>query len=118
MLKSRGWRTELMHGNMYQKGIPDLYVMHPDHGTRWIDAKVAGKYSFTKDQKKTWPAWHFKYNVGIWILTGGGQDQYDLLFGPPNWLDFWKKAWGDPKRLAEGPDIDRIIEPLLDERVE
>lgn len=118
MLKARKWRSHIMHGNAYQFGIPDLYCMHREYGQRWIDAKVAGKYSFTKAQKQTWPIWHFQYKVGIWILTGDEQNQYDRLFGPPNWLDYWKKSWGDPKKYLDGPDIDVILAKIGEEQLD
>jgi hypothetical protein len=114
MLQGRGWGVEITHGNAYMKGFPDLYVMHADHGTRWIDAKVEGQYSYTKAQKRLWPRWHFNYKVGIWIMTGADQLQYDRLFHAPNWLDYWKPVWGDPKSFLLEPDIDGILDRLED----
>lgn len=111
-LEGHGWGCKIMHGNAYQSGVPDLYVMHRRHGTRWIDAKVEGRYNFTKAQKRVWPEWHFKYKVGIWILTEGSEDQYQRLFQPPNWLDYWKDRWGDPRNYIEGPDIDAILDTI------
>jgi hypothetical protein len=112
-LKGHGWGVKIMHGNAYQSGVPDLYAMHYDYlPPRWIDAKVEGRYSFTKAQKWTWPVWHFKYRVGIWILTDGSEEQYQRLFKPPNWLDYWKPAWGDPKDYLDGPDIDSILDNI------
>ena len=112
LLDGLGWRSHIMHGNAYQYGIPDLYVIHREYGTRWIDAKVEGRYNFTKHQKNLWPIWHFQYKVGIWILTAGTMEQYDLLFQAPNWLDYWKDSWGDPRNYLEGPDIDSILDTI------
>lgn len=92
-LEWRGWLVERLIGNALQTGIPDLFTSHPAHGQRWIDVKREGAYSFTQAQKIKWPIWE-KYGVGIWILTGPGQAQYDRLFGPPNWRDYWKPSWG------------------------
>jgi hypothetical protein len=86
--------VERMIGNAFQSGIPDLYCYHPKYGERWIDAKVDGQYSFTKAQRFKWPIWE-KYGVGIWILTGANQQQYDRLFKAPNWRDYWKPQWGE-----------------------
>jgi len=109
MLQGRGWKVHIMHGNMFQKGIPDLYVMHPREGTRWIDAKVHGRYNFTTAQRKTWPEWHFHYKVGIWIMTAGTAEQYAWLFKAPNWLDYWKSSWGNPMDYIGDMDPDKIL---------
>jgi hypothetical protein len=104
-LEARGWLVERMIGNAFQTGIPDLYCHHPKWDYRWIDVKVKGRYSFTKAQKHKWPLWE-KYGAHIWILTGATQEQYDLLFGPPNWRQFWKSSW-DTKI-----DIDALLDEL------
>lgn len=113
MLKGLGWGVFLTHGNAYQSGFPDLYAIHYHYGARWIDVKVEGKYSFTNAQKLIWPVWSLKFGIGIWILTGADQEQYKRLFEPPNWLDYWKQPWGDPRdwveKWVEGPDIQKII---------
>lgn len=109
-LKARGWLVERMIGNAYQTGIPDLYCHHPKWGTRWIDVKRPGKnYSFTKAQKIKWPLWD-SFRVGVWILTAATQEEYDKLFGPPNWRDFWKASWG------QVPDIDALLDKLSAEQ--
>ena len=96
--RDRSWFVQTFHGNIYQSGVPDLYVYQSKFGERWIDVKVKGKYSFTKRQRQQWPIWE-KYQVGIWILTDATQEQYDKLFKPPNWRDFWKPVWDEePKR--------------------
>lgn len=101
-------------GNAFQKGLPDLFLGHPKHGWRWVDIKVLGAYSFTKAQKLKWPEWE-KYGVGIWILGATARDdctvqhmtrEYEKLFGPPNWRDFWRDSWG------ELGDVDKMIEEL------
>lgn len=104
-LVPRGWLVEITHGNAYQTGFPDLLLAHPKWGQRWVDVKVRGKYSFTKAQKLKWPLWE-QHGIGIWILVEATQEEYDKLFGPPNWRKYWKKSWG------ELPDIDALIEEL------
>lgn len=104
-LKDRHWLVERMIGNAYQIGIPDLYLFNRKWGERWVDVKVEGEYSFTKAQKLKWPIWE-SFGVGIWILTGSDQANYNKLFQPPNWRDYWKSSWG------EIPDIDALIEEL------
>ncbi len=104
-LEVRDWLVERMIGNAFQKGIPDLYIHHRKWGARWIDVKVEGKYSFTRDQKRKWPIWE-QHGVGIWILTGADQANYDKLFRPPNWRDYWKPSWGQLH------DIDTLLDEL------
>lgn len=103
-LSDRGWLVERMIGNAYQSGIPDLYCFHPTWLSRWIDVKVEGRYSFTRQQRIKWPRWE-KFGVGIWILTGADQSQYDRLFGPPNWRNYWKPQW-------ELPDVDALLDQV------
>jgi len=107
-LQCREWRVERMIGNALQTGIPDLYAFHRRHGERWIDVKTPGRYSFTNAQKIKWPIWA-DFNRGIWILTAANQIEYDKLFQPPNWKDFWKPTWGVI------PDIESLL-ALLDEQ--
>lgn len=110
-LEARGWLVERMIGNALQMGIPDLYCHHPKWSYRWIDCKQPKKYSFTKAQKQKWPKWE-KSGVGIWILTAGTQEEYDKLFAPPNWRQFWKPSWG------QLPDVDALIEELVQQHRE
>jgi hypothetical protein len=44
----------------------------------------------------------------IWILTAATQEQYDLLFKPPNWRDFWKPSFAVPTKA----DIDAMLDEL------
>lgn len=107
-LECRKWLVEATHGNLYQRGFPDLFCHHKQWGYRWIDCKVKGRYSFTRDQKRKWPAWE-AHGVGIWILTAATQEEYDKLFKPPNWRDYWKPQWGVI------PDIDALLDEITDE---
>jgi hypothetical protein len=116
-LENKKWHVERLIGNAYQSGIPDLYIGHLNYGCRWIDIKVYGDYSFTKAQKKKWPIWE-KYGIGIWIIGAESRDsctkkhmlkEYEILFQPPNWRDFWLDKW-DQK-----PDIDKMLDGLENE---
>lgn len=95
MLRGRGWMVEKTNGNLFQTGFPDLYISHPRWGQRWIDCKVEGQYQFTRAQRQKWPVWDAS-GIGIWILTGSSQEDYDKLFRPPNWKDYWKDSYGTP----------------------
>lgn len=104
-VEARGWFTRSTHGNAYQTGFPDVYMHHRKWGQRWVDLKVPGKYSFTKAQKIEWPLWE-QAGIGIWIITGANQSEYDKLFGPPNWRQYWKASWGVL------PDVNKLLEEL------
>lgn len=115
-LENKGWLVERMIGNAFQKGIPDIYIAHPNYGTRWIDIKVYGKYSFTKPQRQKWPEWE-QAGIGIWIIGAPSPEEcdkalmlheYTKLFKPPNWRDFWKDSWN------EKPDINKMIDEMVE----
>lgn len=91
-LQKRGWLVERMVGNAFQYGIPDLYCHHPKYGHRWIDVKNPDSYEFTKHQKVKWPLWD-KFGVGIWIIVDATEEEYDKLFKPPNWREYWKEKY-------------------------
>lgn len=103
-LKARGWMVEQTHGNLFQQGFPDLFISHPVRGSRWIDVKNPDAYEFTRAQQQKWPVWD-SFGVGIWILTGATQEEYDKLFRPPNWRDYWKDRYGEP-------DIDQLLREI------
>lgn len=107
-LKQRGWHVERMIGNQLQKGIPDVYLMHPKHGCRWVDYKNPHDYEFTSAQKWKWPIWE-KNGAGIWILTGWKDEDYGVLFGPPNWRKYWKPRY-DEDRLELEQDMKDLFD--------
>jgi len=104
-LRARDWEVERMIGNALQKGIPDIYVMHEQFGTRWVDLKNPADYEFTNAQRIKWPRWEDK-GVGIWIITGWQDEDYDKLFQPPNWRDYWKPKYDE--------QVDELEEALND----
>ncbi len=108
MLRARGWEVEPMHGNLYQHGVPDRFVMHNRWGTRWIDYKVAGRYSFTRAQRLKWPRWDAK-GVGVWIITAASEAEYKKLFEPANWRAYWRASYGEPV------SIDKLLDELENE---
>jgi len=93
-LRHRGWWVEVTHGNLYQQGLPDLYIGHPEFGQRWIDVKNPVAWEFTKAQCQKWPIWD-KFGIGIWILTAASKEEYDKLFAAPNWRNYWKSRYDE-----------------------
>ena len=110
-LQNRGWLVEVTQGNMFQKGFPDLYIAHKDHGQRWIDVKNPVEYTFTKAQRRKWPIWE-RHNVGIWILTAATKEEYDKLWKPPNMRHYWKSKWDLE------PTVDEILDEFEDPKLE
>lgn len=93
-LEGRGWYINVMHGNLYQKGIPDLYAVKaigrsgPGKRTqgiqRWIEVKNAESFEFTRAQLHNFSEWTQR-GCGIWILVAANEVEYRKLFDPPNW---------------------------------
>lgn len=110
-LRARGWLVEVMHGNLFQKGVPDLYIAHTEHGQRWIDVKNPVAYTFTKAQRRKWPIWE-KHGVGIWILVAATEEEYDKLWKPPNMRHYWKPKWDLE------PTVDEILDEFEDPKLE
>jgi hypothetical protein len=108
-VKERGWHVERMIGNALQKGIPDIYIMHPEFGGRWIDLKNPHDYEFTRAQRIKWPIWE-EYGQPIWIITGATEEEYSKLFRPPNWREYWK-----PKYDEEMAELAEDLQWLFDE---
>lgn len=89
-LSKMGWYTKKTHGSMFSENWPDLYLMHPVHGSRWVETKCAnGELSYGQVQE--FAKWG-KMGVGVWVL----RDEKDIkwLFEDPNWYKFTL-----PKRL-------------------
>lgn len=108
-VKQRGWWTERMIGNALQKGIPDIYMFHPEHGDRWVDLKNAKGYEFTIAQRIKWPIWE-KFGRDIWIITGWTDEDYAKLFEPCNWRQYWK-----PKYTEQAAELAQDMQELFDD---
>ena len=97
-LEARHWHVERMIGNMMQFGIPDIWATHKKYGPRWIDLKNPDSYEFTMRQIQKWPVWE-AHGGRIWIITGNRD--YEKLFGPPNWRDYWKPKYNEIPTIEE-----------------
>jgi len=85
-LRERGWFVNPTHGNMFQRGFPDLYAAKRRYGPRWIEVKVPHKWKFTPAQWESFPRYTAE-GVGIWILTAATEKEYKKLFQKPNlWI--------------------------------
>ena len=109
-LRARKWYVTRMISGSYENGIPDLYCFHKQWQHRWIEVKQPKNYSFTQRQKQKFPAWE-KAGIGIWILNAATQEQYDLLFGPPNWRSYWRGSMA----LPDCATVDAMIDELAEE---
>lgn len=67
----KGWLTEKLHGSQFQEGFPDLYIMHPIFGQRWVECKVVrnGNLKFEDSQLNKFPKW-IAHGVKIWVVFG------------------------------------------------
>ncbi len=83
-LKEYDWYVKVMFGNMYQFGVPDLYVAHEKYGQRWIEVKNPHGFSFTNAQRTEFPKL-MAAGVGIWILFAATETELLKLMKPPNW---------------------------------
>lgn len=86
MLKIRDWYVMETHGNMFQRGFPDLYATHSMYGGRWIEVKDPNGFSFTAAQHDCFPKL-IANGTGVWVLMGDSEHEYQKLFKPPN---FWE----------------------------
>lgn len=89
-LKAHDWYVKVMVGNMYQFGIPDLYVAHRKYGQKWLEVKNPLKFSFTDRQQENFPLMDAA-GVGIWILFSDSDEELGKLFKPANWLEVYLK---------------------------
>lgn len=82
-LRERGWFVKVLHGSMYQSGMPDLYVIKRKYGRRFIEVKQPIKFKFTPAQ---WEDFTRMVAEGerIWVLTAATEKEYLKLFKEPN----------------------------------
>jgi len=98
-LELRGWYVRVLHGNIFQTGMPDLFICRRSLGWRFVEVKQPVKYIFTESQCDSFPKFAAN-DVGIWILTAAIEQQYNLLFKPANW---WAAFHPEKMRSAKGP---------------
>lgn len=112
-LMMRGWFAKATHGNEFQVGFPDIFASHTSYGSRWVEVKTEnGKLE--DSQHHTFLEFS-KRNVGVWILTGNSDWEYNKLFKPSNWYTFTSimksnrvgksiKPWKNPRQQPDGPE--------------
>lgn len=100
ILKQHDWYVMETHGNMYQRGFPDLYICRRRYGTRWVEVKVLSQYKFTESQMESFPRLASE-GVGIWIIAAPVIEdlaelrrylhrEYEKLFQPSNYWSYIK----------------------------
>lgn len=85
------WHVIETHGNIYQKGLPDLYATHKMYGPRWIEVKVLGHYVWTPAQRDNFPKM-IANGTPIWVLVDATMDEYNKLFLKSNLGFYWSKG--------------------------
>lgn len=90
-LTIRGWFVKATHGNMFQKGFPDLYATHSKFRARWIEVKCPTGYCFTAAQLEDFPK-ICANGSGVWVLTAATEEEYAKLWQPCNWWYYATKA--------------------------
>jgi hypothetical protein len=80
-MQVRGWLVIKLHGNQFQAGLPDLICFHVKFGYRFIELKTKTG-SLSASQIKSFYNLS-KHGARIYLLRG--PEDYNLLFGPPNW---------------------------------
>lgn len=91
-LAVRGWYTMETHGNMFQRGFPDVYATHSKYGARWIEVKNPLAWKFTAAQQECFPKL-LANGTRIWVLTAATDEEYAKLFQPCNiWQFFLEKC--------------------------
>lgn len=90
MLESKGWVVRIVHGSVFQSGLPDLYCTHAKFGPRWIEVKLPNMEGsrWTAAQKTTFPLLE-NNGTPIWILVAATDSEYRKLFQPSNWLEYF-----------------------------
>lgn len=89
-LKRNDWYVKVMVGNMFQHGVPDLYVAHRQYGQKWIEVKNPLSFSFTDRQQQNFPLMDAA-GVGIWVLFSDSDSELEKLLKPANWLEVYLK---------------------------
>ncbi len=89
-LEDRGWYVKIMHGSLYQQGIPDLLCCHKKHGIRFVEIKLPNMKGshWTPAQRKVFPELS-QNGCPVWILTGATEYEYRKLFCPENWFEYY-----------------------------
>lgn len=91
-LRKLGWVVKDTHGNVFQFGLPDMYVAHRIHGARWIEVKNPKGYKLEASQREFFHQLA-SVGVGVWILFSDDDSEIAKLFKPANWiycLEVWK----------------------------
>ncbi len=82
-LRGRGWFVKPTHGNMYQHGLPDLYIVKRRYGSRWVEIKNPKSFKFTPAQWEDFPQF-LANGIGIWVMVAATEEEYQKLFQKPN----------------------------------
>jgi hypothetical protein len=79
-LEDRGWKCYKTHGNQYQEGFPDLYIVHPEYDPRWVETKLLDG-ELTPAQVRVFSEWVVR-KVRLHIVAANdlrGKGGYDIV---------------------------------------
>lgn len=105
-LKTRNWHYENIHGNQFQRGLPDGYFSHPQYSPRWIEFKVLmfdSKHHpyicLTDAQKKKFPVL-LSNNVPIYVVAAEDlRGSRGRIFDEKKCMNYYKIILGKPNGL-------------------
>lgn len=115
-LEARKWYVKVLHGNIFQAGMPDLFICKRDRGYRFIEVKQPIKYMFTASQMETFPKMTGA-GVGIWVLTAATEHEYQKLGARPNWWTYCTDTKIRTKKEVAKPPPARGPEAEIQKRV-
>src|SRR5215831_2375487 len=82
-----GWYVVVLHGNIYQFGMPDLFCTHVKYGIRLVEIKNPKNYSFTGGQLSVFHKL-VANGCGVWILIDDTDEEVAKLFKAPNYWHY------------------------------
>lgn len=93
-LRYREWHVEVIHGNAYQSGLPDLYATHSRWGGKWIEVKNPESYKFTPAQLETFPKLCANGSP-VYVLISDHNLELEKILGASNWYLYLDRKYAN-----------------------
>ena len=81
------WFVVVLHGNLYQFGMPDLFCTHKNYGIRLVEVKNPKNYGFTAAQLEVFPKL-MAHGANVYVLVDDSDAEINKLMGPGNWWTY------------------------------